>query len=77
MYFVVDVSCDGASLRQSTKEEILAAMAEGELIRSDQNLVNRLPGRAWDLMAEPGVMIIKGEIVVPKEKKVVTEYELP
>jgi hypothetical protein len=82
-YFVLFGSDDGEpSLHQMSKKEILELFnpnRDGEYEYGHRTALAQLP-EDLDLQGNFGddsMIIIKGEIVVPKSIKVVTQYELP
>ena len=76
-YFVIFGSEDGGcSIRQMTHDEVLALFKPneyGDYLRGCRALLKELPE---DICNFTDMVIIKGKIVVPKTKTVVTEYEL-
>ncbi len=76
-YYVIISSEDGEpSVKEMTKEQVLKMFVPneyGDYYYGKREALSELPG---DISNFDGVVIIKGEIVVPKPRKVVTEYEL-
>lgn len=74
-YFLITTTEDGIRIRQTTKEQVAKEMADGECEIAD--FAKEIPKDAdpnyWGCKA----VLIKGEIVVPREKTVVTEIEVP
>lgn len=82
IYIVVSVG-DGASIERLTKEKLMERLNErwwGDARVLDVETFERMFGRAGsgaiDLMETTGLFIIKGDLVVPKPKKVVETWEL-
>ncbi len=80
-YYVLHRGCDEPSFEEMSKEELLKRL--GSHYYGDHQILERLDevrsdgSRTIDLECMCGEMIIiKGEIVVPKPKEVVIEYEL-
>jgi hypothetical protein len=74
MYFTIEnPNGAGARVRALGEEALLAALNGGEYGRDEVFLdsVDNPDTNLWN-----GTLIIKGEIVVPKPKRVVTEYEI-
>lgn len=79
-YFAIIGSFDGGcSLQQLTKEELLKKITPNQHGETDWNLgENRMilssPPEEIDNFTD--ILIIKGEIVTPHTKKVVTEFDV-
>ena len=72
-YFVLTISEDGdVYLYEKTQEEVLEEIKDGEI--DPEDIGTEVPN--GDVMSTSGTYIFKGELVVPKPKKVVEEYEL-
>lgn len=71
-YFVIYGSEDGGSMERLTKELLLKRLNEGYY--GEKEVLSELPE---DIDNFNGLVIIKGSLVVPTAKKVVTEFELP
>ena len=78
-YYVITSGCDGTSLREYTKEKLLQAIQEGEVLleSEEEPLLPEFPTGGWFMGDDGGTMIIRGQIVVPKPVKVVEEYDVP
>jgi hypothetical protein len=72
-YFVVEWGEDGVSFYKATKSEIIERIQEDIENEFEQEYQTELPD---DLEYGKGTIIIKGEIVIPKEKKVVSEWDI-
>ena len=73
-YFIIAGSEDGGChMERVSKEECLQRIS-GDYYGSRRKILNRLPE---DICNFTDLVIIKGEIIVPKPKTVVTEYEIP
>ena len=71
-YFVISSSDGEVYIRQLTKEELLKEITDfGEI-----QILEDLPRQQFELGSRRCVLIIKGEIVVPKAKRVVTEFDV-
>jgi len=81
-YFIITSSEDGTTVEQITKEELMSRITpdeDGDLYYGlGAKFLNELPewNDGYPNMSFEDVIIIKGDFVVPKEKKVVTQYEL-
>lgn len=76
-YFVLSGSEDGVYFDCITREEMLKRLTPdkwGGLYYGDKPIASEVP-KSLDCFT--GLLIIKGEIVVPRPKTTVTEYELP
>lgn len=76
MYFVIRNSDGDTRIRQMTAEELKKALKE-ENWGSDPDFIQ--PNSKYDSDTNywgNALMIIKGEIIVPKPKQTVTEYEV-
>ena len=74
-YFVIETTEDGVYLTEMSKTEVL------EMLERDEEYLSRpaLMGRAEHPNLQEGGCrryIIKGEIVMPREKEVVVEYDI-
>jgi hypothetical protein len=70
MYFVIS-NCDGDTyVRQYTKEALLKMLKN-----SDEVILPKLPKDDTNYWGD-NILIIKGEIVSPTEKKVVVELDI-
>jgi hypothetical protein len=76
MYFVLTTSCDGASLEKISKEELEKRLNDEDYYCRDDQSDWMDDVRHVDLMSDAIKIIIKGEIVVPKAKEVVTKFEV-
>lgn len=82
-YYVISTSEDGdVSLTcYATREGVLTHLnldgGEGEPVIDPRKCCGDSFLPAYDLAGESRTFIIKGEIVVPKPKQTVIEYELP
>lgn len=83
-YYVIQAGEGGVGVEELTKEELLKHLNdEDPYWGSDAEFSDSLPqerygreSRSWDMRSTRGVVIVKGEIVVPKPKQVVTEFEI-
>jgi hypothetical protein len=79
-YFIVHTSEDGdVSLEVVTKAEILKRLTpdkDGYVEYRAEEIHDKLPESYADLCAQGGMYIIKGELVIPQPKKVVTTFEI-
>ncbi len=80
MYFIISTSEDGEpSLRVIEKEELIKDLtphSDGHADLPIKEVYVELPQGYTDLSARAGTYIIKGELVVPKPKKVVETFEI-
>lgn len=78
-YFVITSDEDGVNVRGFDERALLKALAPDTY--GDREIrgpfLEKLPeiskGNFWQA---DGVVIIKGEIIIPKEKKTITEFEV-
>lgn len=77
MYFVILTDEDGTSVEVKTKEELLKELNRGDY--SERNLMNEddylkcgIDPNYWGR----SILIVKGEIVIPKPVERVKEYEI-
>ena len=76
-YFVLIATEDGFSVREMTKEKLLREMANEEnSFGLRQQAESALPPDSDPDDWGTKMVIIKGEIVVPVAKKIVTEFDL-
>lgn len=68
-YFVISICGGEPVVKQKTKQQLLRDFEEGEY--DDHRILMRIP-HSW----QDGVLIIKGKIVQPWEKKAVTRYSV-
>jgi hypothetical protein len=73
-YFLIECSEDGdVSITQHDRESLVKSISNGEY--KNATFINSVPGvdpQYWGGQ----VLVIKGEIVVPKPKEVVMEYDI-
>ena len=71
MYFVMSCDADGTAIWSMTKESLLKYLDEfsGEILST-------IPNSDPNYWGENKIVIIKGEIIIPKPVEVVTRYEL-
>ena len=79
-YFILTSSEDGISIETMSKEDMEKSLRKNEW-GSKVKFLKQVPeidkGCFWlENGEEDAVLIIKGEIIVPKPVKTVTEYEL-
>lgn len=79
MFFWCSSGEDGTRIEELTESEVQARL--NEIARGDRfaTFLKEIPEDdkgCWMHVPEDAVVIVKGEIVVPKEKTRVTEYEL-
>jgi hypothetical protein len=72
-YFVIHNGDGDTTVREYTKEELISDIVEGAW--GDAVVLENIPSDDTNYWGGD-ILIIKGEIVTPKEKKVVVEYEL-
>jgi len=73
-YFVIHVSDNGASISSMCKEELEQSLVEGYWGGSNE-VFNKMP--CSDISEWPeGMLIIRGDVVVPRVVEVATKYEL-
>lgn len=75
MYFVLRTSEDGLYIDANTKEELLQTVKEWQEEDRDIEICSELPTESWEYWGTKAV-IIKGEIVVPRAKKMVTVFDI-
>ena len=81
-YFVIIGSDDGGcTINEVTKEELTNKLTPNKfgetfwgVLGSDFRILGELPD---DVCNFSGIVIIKGNIVLPKPKQTVTEYDIP
>jgi len=80
MYFVITTSEDGEpSMCVKERDEIVKELTpdkDGYAELRAEEIYTELPERYIDLCAQSGTYIIKGELVIPKAKKVVETFEI-
>lgn len=74
-YFVIKSNEDGISIESVSEQELLEGLHDNSYGESP-SFTEKLPNKPIDLSEESKLIIIKGEIVVPKPKFVVKEYKL-
>jgi hypothetical protein len=74
-YIVISASEGGLHIKELSKAQIEKNLAE-EYWGSDVNIATRMPTESDPNYWGTQLIIIKGEIVVPAKKEVVTKYEL-
>ena len=80
-YFIIHNSDGDTSVKPTTKEQFLKDIADGDYdlpisgvtFIEDLDDVENLDTNYWP---ENSYLIIKGKIVTPKPKEIVTEYEI-
>lgn len=78
LYYIIDTGPDGAHLTVMTKAKLEKALADGDW--GDDVMSKRLlAGNQTDvdLTAIEGMLIIKGQSIVPRPKQVVETWEVP
>ncbi len=73
-YYLITSTEDGLSIREGTAEQVKKAIAETEYYFLDK-FPGISRGQFWNV-GENAALLIKGQIVVPQAKAVVTEYDL-
>ncbi len=80
MYFIISTCEDGEPrISVMEKEELVENLTPDEDGVADlpiEDVHVTLPQRRTDLCAKAGTYIIKGELVIPKPKKVVKTFEV-
>lgn len=74
-YYLIDCLDGEAYVEELTKREILEMMGEWQHLRESPEVLDTIPSTNpayW----KGKLVIIKGEIVTPRAKQVVTEYEI-
>jgi len=71
--FLISISEDGINIERVDKKKFLADLNDGDY--EDETFHTELPPHGTEYWG-CGYILVEGEIVVPKPKKVVTEYEL-
>jgi hypothetical protein len=75
-YFVIFGHEDGVSINSVDKEEFLVNLKNGEY-GIDPEIYSVFPPYSYfEIKCFRGLIVIKGNVVVPKPKQVVTEYEI-
>lgn len=82
-YFIISNCSDGISISQTTKQQIIKDITpdkNGETAYGNRKIkfIDYLPDNydGYLHMDDDCLIIIKGEFVIPKEKQVVTQYEM-
>jgi hypothetical protein len=81
-YYIIADSENGLDVQEVSKEELLGRLTpeNGETYYGDIEILEEIPevsdGHFHTNNDKKGVIIIKGKIIKPKEKKVVLEYEV-
>lgn len=80
MYFIISTDEDGdTGIRVIEKEELIKELtpySDGHADLPIKDVHVELPQGYTDLSARAGIYIIKGELVIPKPKKVVKTFEI-
>ena len=80
-YFVVNSGESGIRIEEITPKELKKRIEEGYYGQRSGRFYESVPkcddGHFMQLEGEEALLIIKGEIIVPQAKKVVTEFEVP
>ncbi len=77
-HFVIQNSGGDTRIRQMTEAQLLAALQPNECGDADiaaLRVLEKIPDSDTNYWGN-GIIIIKGEIIVPKAKEVVTRFEL-
>lgn len=80
-YYIIHSGEDGLDVEEVTKEELLERITpseDGETYHGHTEILNTLPDcdGGYFVGHHGALVIIKGKIIVPKAKKVVTEFEV-
>lgn len=83
-YFILRSGEDGTRIEAVTEEQLLKRITpdkDGHTdYGSDIKFLGKVPESdrgCWMGVPDAAILIIKGEIVIPKEKTIATKYELP
>ena len=79
-YFILSSGEDGTSISGPMPEEALLKYLQADLEDDEPHtILTKVPDSdkgCWMDVPEDAILIIKGDIVVPKKKQVVTKYTL-
>ena len=82
-YYIIHSGEDGLGIEEVTKEELLERITpnmaeEGETYYGDPEILSKMPecDDGYFVGHNNALVIIKGKIISPKAKKVVTEFEV-
>lgn len=76
-YFVIRNSDGDTTVREVSKETLLADIESGEYGENGRDILTSIPKNPdTNYWGEFNVLIIKGHIVVPKAETVITKYSI-
>lgn len=79
-YFILKNTDDGIKVEMITKEELLERITPDKhgytYYGDERKFINYIPKNVDGYFEEDNIIIIKGDFVIPKAKKVIIEYEL-
>jgi hypothetical protein len=77
-YFVIQSSEDGISIEQMNGETLLRRIDSNYWGEASRNFFRSVPGQDKGCFMGPdGILIVRGSVVVPHPREVVTRFELP
>lgn len=77
-YFVIRNSEGDTTVESLTREQLLARLGpNGPYYGRGVSFIEEITKTDTNYWPEKSLLIIQGEIVVPEERKVVTEYDVP
>jgi len=71
-YYLITSNDDGTDIEEFTEEKLLERINNGD----EYNFTDEFPSEPDTMYWSGTELIIQGNIIVPKEKKVVERYEL-
>lgn len=75
-YFVIRNSDGDTTVSETSKEQLLRDIEAGEYGENGKNILTKLPSNSDTNYWGEGVLIIKGFIVSPTAKQVVTKFNI-
>ncbi len=76
-YFTINVGENGISIKEWDKDGLLSELVEEDSGYDGDDAVGAMPSGTDPMEWGDKLIIIKGEIITPTEKQVVTELEMP
>jgi len=75
IYFVIRNSDGDTTVRGVNKENLLQEIEDGDFGENGEHILKFLPSDDTNYWSD-GILIIKGQIVVPKAKEVITKFNI-